>query len=307
MPKAARKRRHIVEEQPIVDDFADVEERPTGNTIDFEKIILASNIITGSGEGTSSDVVASQGSSMGPSLPTLPNLPASLVRLSDDDLSAHVPQAIREQIQKGGFTNLALLLKGSIELQEFASGSTLRINESGQIEVKPRECKEKIANIEKWTDAFLIFSAIYLTTFPNRTKELLHYMFNIRESARKGGFAWRAYDEQFRLRQAVNPSSWAHINPDLWWRCTLSSEPANQIGPVPPPRKYTCHEFNKGSCRWPSCRFGHTCSACGGQHPAVSCHRESNPLTLSRSPAAYTGRQPNFRGRGRPFYRGARQ
>lgn len=299
MPKARRKRKHQVEEDLVEGNLEDVPEKPAGeNLIDFEKIILASKIIPGGGEGTDS-----QSQSQGPET----TLPISVVRLSDDDLAAHVPQPLREQIQNGSFINLALLLKGSIELQDYASSNILRLNDAGQIESKPRECREKISNIEKWTDAFIIFSGVYLARFPSKANELLHYMFNIRESSKKGGFAWRAYDEQFRLRQAINPSSWAHINTDLWWRCTQNSEPVSHTGQIPSTRKFTCHEYNSGNCRWPNCRFSHTCSSCGGQHPAASCGGGSNQIAVTRSPAANRGRQIVFRGRGRPFFRGARQ
>ena len=61
-------------------------------------------------------------------------------------------------------------------------------------------------SIEKWTDAFLIFSSIYLKAHPDKASELLHYAYTIRECAvHKGGTAWRTYDEQVRLRQAQTP------------------------------------------------------------------------------------------------------
>ena len=212
------------------------------------------------------------------------------------------------------------MLKGSVELNELVTGSVLKLNAEGHIESKPRECKDKIVSIEKWTDAFIVFSSIYLAKFPEKVHELLHYVFNVRESAlNKGGFAWRAYDEQFRLRQVFSPATWAKINTDLWWRCTQNREPlggsASPLSrPVLASNKFSCHDFNNGFCKWPNCRFSHTCAGCGGHHSHVNCqrHRESNHTptgqSAMRSQSTSRGRNYNnaFRGRGRAFFRGAR-
>ena len=119
-----------------------------------------------------------------------------------------------------------------------------------------------------------MFASIYLKHHPHKMQELLQYMFNIRESANsKGGFAWRAYDELFRMRQASQPTPWSHINPDLWWRCTLGLE-VNQTQSSltkSTTSRATCNYFNQGVCRFNNCRFSHTCSGCGGQHQQTHC------------------------------------
>ena len=46
----------------------------------------------------------------------------------------------------------------------------------GRIETSRKACKDKINYIERWTDAFIIYSSIY------------HYMYNVREyAARQDG------------------------------------------------------------------------------------------------------------------------
>lgn len=193
------------------------------------------------------------------------------MHLASDDLAAHVPQSLRQQIGQEEYVNLALLLKGSVELADFCSGTLLRLSADGHIESRPKECKDKIKSIDNWTDAFLIFASIYLRTYPNKCQELLHYMWTVRECAsRQGGLAWRTYDEQFRLRQAITPASWAHINNDLWWRCLLvkdaagSTNRSSRIG-------NTCVFFSKSKCFWHNCKFQHACSNCGLPHPAFKC------------------------------------
>ena len=111
--------------------------------------------------------------------------------------------------------NIALLLKGNVELQDLCSGGILHITDKGQLESRPRITKDKVPTIDKWTDAFLIFSSIYLKKYPNKTQELLQYMSIIREAANRSSLSWRIYDEQFRLRQATNVQPWGRLNSDL--------------------------------------------------------------------------------------------
>ena len=81
--------------------------------------------------------------------------------------------------------NLALLLKGGMELEDFCNGGALQLNSEGGIEMKTKICKEKIQSVEKWTDAFLIYTAVFLTVHQDKAIELMHYMFLIREAASK--------------------------------------------------------------------------------------------------------------------------
>ena len=120
--------------------------------------------------------------------------------------------------------------------------------------MKANVCKDKIGSVEKWTDACFIFASVYLTAYPDKAPELLHYMFIVREAAiRRKGFCWRDYDEQFRILQSNNLSSWTVINNDLWWRCMQVKDTGvgmeDSSGQF---KSYTCHDFNKGVCRWPS-------------------------------------------------------
>ncbi|KAJ8303755.1 hypothetical protein KUTeg_018678 [Tegillarca granosa] len=67
---------------------------------------------------------------------------------------------------------------------------------------------------------------IYLRRYPERAVELTQYMSVIRGAAAwSPGFGWRAYDEQFRLRQATQYQSWTTLNYPLW--LSLLSVPRN--------------------------------------------------------------------------------
>ncbi|MEW8547292.1 MAG: hypothetical protein AB2693_27610 [Candidatus Thiodiazotropha sp.] len=228
------------------------------------------------------------------------------LRCGNDSIFLHVPKSLQQQICKGEYINLALLLKGGMELKEFCSGGALKLNSEGGIEMKPKVCKEKIQSIEKWTDAFLIYASVYLTAHQDKTNEILHYIFLIREAAlkQKGSFCWRDYDEQFRIRQANSPSSWSVINNDLWWRCmqVRAAEPTNQAaGNSAVTKSYSCNDFNKGTCHWPFCRFPHLCSNCGStQHGAASCinkqfNAPSLPQQSGMTPFRASFPRPGFR------------
>jgi len=311
MPKAARKRKGTVSELDNGEAGTILNSQPA--IIDFEKILQASSILPEHVEGGQveqrRDVQSGSSNSF-----LLHNDSGQQIRLINDPITAHVPKSLKEQIQKGEYINLALLLKGAVDLNEIISGGSLRLSPDGNIESRPRECKDKIGTIDKWSDAFLIFSTVYLEKHPDTALEILHYMFTIRECAsHRGGYAWRLYDEQFRLRQAAMPSSWAQINNDLWWRCMLLDDrtaPPKQSSSMP---KFTCNEFNNSNCRWPNCKFSHACANCGGQHPLTQCTGGTfKPAARSELPYPTfsprgRGGYGNFRGRGRGFNRGGRQ
>jgi len=224
-----------------------------------------------------------------------------------DDVYVHVPLSLREQVRRGDYINLALLLKGAIELAEICNGNTLCMNAAGQIVPKSKECKDKVQSIEMWTDAFIIYMAIYLDRYPEKAVEMLRYMNLIREAARgRPGWCWRAYDEQFRVRQAAAPSSWANINADLWLRCmSLNQADTSQTRG----RTLTCDLFNNGDCNWRSCKYAHKCSKCGLGHRRLNCPSEPKPRLDDFRPRQPFGRgynQSQFRTGSGAFGRGAR-
>ncbi len=60
-------------------------------------------------------------------------------------MSIHVPEQIRQKIWRNEFINLALLLKGSVELSDLCAGSgMLRIGTSGFIESAPKTSNDKL-------------------------------------------------------------------------------------------------------------------------------------------------------------------
>ena len=202
------------------------------------------------------------------------------------DIDAHVSIGIKAKICNGEYVDLSTLLHSPFASND--NGSTLSVVE-GQIMIKPRSKLPKILDIEKWTDAFLIFINIYVGAHPEKVKDLLKYMSTVRLGAKRyGGIGWKLYDEQYRLRQAQNPTnSWADIDQELWMLYMFYSPPMQRpLNNRQLPN--LCFNYNNGRCLNRACQFTHKCIKCTGFHPAVSCFTGS----VSRQG---TGRGRSFR------------
>ena len=185
------------------------------------------------------------------------------LRCGDEGLAVHLPKQIQEKILNHQYINLALLLKGSIELSEICSGGTLHINEKGCIESRPKKSKQTICNIDEWTDAFIIFSSVYLQKFTEKNIEILKYMSIIREAATRYPLsAWISYDQQFRFRQANENTrqAWGSLNGELWLKVMSNPSQSNTFSSTlkrtpgesatNSSHSHTCNAFNEGNCTW---------------------------------------------------------
>ena len=78
--------------------------------------------------------------------------------------------------------------------------------------------RPKITSIDRWLDAFAIFSSVVLYSYPSREVGLISYQQLIRESARKfPGMAWYVYDVEFRRRASHNLSKkWGERDVQLY-------------------------------------------------------------------------------------------
>lgn len=297
--------------------------QPTQNTspnfLDFEQIFrdseLAQNAVSAAPlVQPNTDPVATTSSASGQ--PVTLNFGDEPLRLGSEDLSCHVPMPICQKIWTNQYININILLKGAVELQNLCLVGLVHVTNKGLLESRPLEsrpdlAKDKVPNIEKWTDAFLIFTSIYLKKYPEKAQELLQYMNIIREAASRSPYlaslAWRAYDEQFRIRQGSNPQPWGKLNPDLWLRVMTSSSFSQPEASRA--AKANCLDFNNGFCNFNPCRFTHACSHCGGtNHGRATCFRlSSNSVRGSVSSRPSRGFNPHFRG-GKTFIRrGGRQ
>ena len=272
--------------QPTHPANLDTSSHPRANFVDFEQIIRDLDIsLQTSGRSQTSETN-----------PNVLNIPSNTqesfnltrgeetLRLGGEDMSAHVPLQLCQKIWAHQYINIALLLKGNVELQDLCSGGILHITDKGQLESRPRITKDKVPTIDKWTDAFLIFSSIYLKKYPNKTQELLQYMSIIREAANRSSLSWRTYDEQFHLRQATNVQPWGRLNSDLWLRVMTTNNYQSQTESYV--NRAACLDFNNGYCSFIHCKFTHACSNCGGtNHGRQTCFKLTSPNVNKGGPA----------------------
>ncbi|XP_061188703.1 uncharacterized protein LOC133196870 [Saccostrea echinata] len=226
----------------------------------------------------------------------LPNssLP-SMANSTQLSLGYHVDNSTKQKIANGEYINLALLLvRDPSKLQV----STLSMDAQGQIIAQPKNTN-KITSIDKWTDAFLIFASIYLTAHPNKTQQLLKYLHDVRLGAEKSQ-GWVTYDEQYRLRMAINPNgNWGVIDNELW---LVYMSPSVAYNNQRASTYYKCFDYNyKGKCTRLQCTYTHRCLKCNDMHPALLCLSSQaasaqTSLNLNRAFRANgpVGQQPQF-------------
>ena len=171
-----------------------------------------------------------------------------------------------------------------MENQPGEAAQGLNISSSGQLILKPVQPAKSINTISDWSDAFLVYASIFLAAHPHRIQELLKYMNTIRTAARRhAGMGWKAYDQQFRLRFAADPTGirFDRIDYELW---LLFVGPSNHYGAfterVQTKKSY---DFNFNRCTRVQCPYRHICLNCGGNHPANICRSHFNRMQFQES------------------------
>ena len=212
-------------------------------------------------------------------------------------ISDGVAESLTDKIMKGEYVDLGNLLVHS----ELVNNSQKISIVNGELVVHQQLPKKKILNVDMWTDAFIKYISIYCSAHPHRFTELLKYMYIIRHGARRvTGEGWRQYDEQFRLRQARNPSgSWANVDMELWLLYMTEKGinaprwPGNSArlqNPSALQANLKCYPYNYETyCYKQYCVYSHTCLRCGGDHPMAYCPH----LRAGRIVASQRNRFPN--------------
>jgi len=137
--------------------------------------------------------------------------------------------------------------------------------------------------------------------------ELMAYQTIISKASQRYRWpSWVMYDAMFQQEMSgTTGQSWARVDPSIYSLCftgqamgenwcsacqTLDHTPQScparrakrpwttgfwgQHLQATPPRGKTCRRFNRnaGECRFgKECRYKHSCSSCGGPHPATRC------------------------------------
>ena len=112
-------------------------------------------------------------------------------------VASHLSNSQIAAITNGEYVDLASLLPFSSLLRDRVN-SNLKLqvgNEGLTIPLPSPAQRPKITSIDRWLDAFAIYSSVVLYSYPSRGVDLTSYQQLIRESARKfPGMAWYVYD-----------------------------------------------------------------------------------------------------------------
>lgn len=215
-------------------------------------------------------------------------------------LGLNVSEANKSKIKNGQFVEFEHLL----ETKTSQTDEKTLVVVNGSIVTKEKQ-KTPISNIEKWTDAFIIYMSIYISAHPEKCQDLLKYMQSVRLGAsRIKGLGWRDYDTQFRLKVAADPSKqWDAVDQELWLMFMTDSGTTHTNAVHQHNTTFNkCYNFNyKGSCDRNPCPYQHVCVKCSGPHPQFRCPQLSNPNFTVNQPfrPRFPGHQTRF---SRPTY-----
>ena len=193
-----------------------------------------------------------------------------------NELDIFVSQNIKEKIWNLEYVDLSTLLKNNFTVPNETQNCISIDNGRLIVSQMNKVLKTKsIDNIDNWTDAFLNYSRILLEKHNCMAHDLLSYMSIIRGALSDSSFdRLYLYDQQFRLRKALNPSRpWSQIDGNLWLRFvakapTQNVTTNNQHG--------KCYDFNfRRVCFRLNCYYLHS----NGMHAAMFCNQFSKGKT----------------------------
>ena len=188
-------------------------------------------------------------------------------------VASHVDPLIKERIIRGQYVDFSKLIpKDRIQMEESAQKMQLVMKGGNTFFIPASDNVTVISNIQRWDQAFRVFSEIYCRQNVNRSTELIQYSHVIHSAA--STYVWDnvyAYDKDFRLHIAENPGrSWAillhqaramrlreRIRPGDFNRQHYNDRNKNNNS------KDYCKHYNKGRCTFGSrCKYEHRCSYC---------------------------------------------
>lgn len=203
-------------------------------------------------------------------------------------LGEHLTLATRDRILRGEYVDVFSLLFCELEKKDKEDMDD-RLKER----IKRRNIDRTYAN---WYPGFLIYAGMIVRHQPWQALSLLQYMDLIYKTYTDfPSPAWLQYDEQFRMRAAMNPMlRWDQVHSPLWLQIMNPTrvgggeradsghlvkrvQAQSQVGfraqagqalqkcPL-------CWEFtSQGACSLKVCNFRHECPLCAGPHAFSSC------------------------------------
>ena len=211
---------------------------------------------------------------------------SNMSSFSSVPLGSVVDSKLKARIWGGHYIELDLLLGRVVDNPVLIFDIRLQ-----QSSVQTREqAQHRITNISQWTDAFLVFMAIYTERFPTEVASVLKYVQLMRTMAfTTKSNIFLAYDRDFRKLRAHNNMPWNVLHHELFFLLTSRAHHAPSVQQKmgfpqrkQPFRAGLCYAFvSTGRCRKPLCPYKHACPSCGGNHPKSHCQTKQmlHPVT----------------------------
>ena len=218
-----------------------------------------------------------------------------------------MPPKLVEKIQRLDFVDIAELLGDNLEVHRHSSVSDLQPT-SQSSKSRRREVPDVLSWASCFGVYMAVLTAKHPEMVKQL---FAYHTMMLREAHRCGGSGWQTYDSYFRQQVAGNPTAdWSWLNTALYavtflsqsnksgTNCTLcmASDHTSQECAItlhqprqmlPAKRSLSgsadsekdkrravtpcCFALNQGECRYPRCKYRHTCLHCSGDHPMTKC------------------------------------
>ncbi|KAK3107318.1 hypothetical protein FSP39_011751 [Pinctada imbricata] len=203
-------------------------------------------------------------------------------------LGAEVSQKIKAKIWEDEYLDLRVLLPNQ---HEDPISVTI---ESHVINFKQGTKSKSQLSIYQWTDAFHIFTCIYLEKYPNEAANLLKYCSIVRDVHKcADDQAWRSYDESFRRLRQTSKLPWQKPVEELRMKAisgifrktprdSFRNKSQSTFWGKGNKIKF-CFAYNKGErCSPSTCQYLHACSVCRNNHPKLNCKQTQSAVSVSK-------------------------
>ena len=233
--------------------------------------------------------------------------------LLDEDyliVGNHVDEITRRKIGNGEYVDFSKLMpKDRLNSEE--DQRMEMVNRGGMTFWVPLSDREltSINSYSKWEQAFRVFTKIYGSFFPEKTRELIQYQHTIFTAA--GSFAWDnvyKYDREFRMHMSRHHPhrNWSVILQQAWSMYlkdkVSNNGNQNQLNSgtgQPKVRCKLCYDFNSGNCTFGRrCKFDHRCSFCNKYgHGSFNCQKANKSHSNQGGNSHHHQSGPNGRDR----------
>ena len=211
---------------------------------------------------------------------------------ASNPLGSAVSNAIKKKIWSNEYIDVSLLIKDESEKLDRDFSVTIKHqNGKPSIAMSTPVPTKRSLNINEWTDAMMVYGAIYTVNKPLESPGFFKYVRTVRDLSTKcQGNRWSYYDNQFRKLKATMGWSWGWINWELYFAViTPINNNSDQKSKMRPFRsrvpKGFCWSFHRdGSCALKNCSYSHSCYLCKKSHSASECQNNQQRQFRSNHP-----------------------